>query len=100
MYYHVILYWSGFVGGDAAGFEALISSRAIYCVLLTAGLCASFARSPALGITRPKKVSRGRRVLQSIGVSLFFALLHVWNYSEPIGAAERWEFWKSLVAWN
>jgi hypothetical protein len=96
MYYHLVLYWGGFVGGNVVGFEALISSRAIYCALLTAGLCASFMRS--MGV--PREVSRGRRVVQSIGVSLFFALLHVWNYSEPIGVTERWEFWKSLVAWN
>ena len=100
MYYHVILYWSGYVAGNVAGFEALISSRAIYCVLLTGGLCASFMRSPALGMRQPRTVSRGRRVLQSAGVSLFFALLHVWNYSEPVGVNERWELCKSLVAWN
>jgi hypothetical protein len=100
MYYHLVLYWSGFVAGNAAGFEALISSRLIYCVLLTVGLCASFMRSPALGMRQPRTVSRGRRVLQSIGVSLFFALLHVWNYSEPVGVTERWEFCKSLLVWN
>jgi hypothetical protein len=99
-YYHLVLYWPPFAAGDTRTFQAQISARAIYCIILSAGLCASFARQLR---RQGPRVEAGlpRRIFQLAMVSAFFAVLHVWNFGGgPLPLHNRWELWVSLVRWR
>jgi hypothetical protein len=100
LYYHVALYWPLLAAGYGNAFLSRLSARVIYCALLTAGLCGSFARS--LGKTRSASAAAlPRRVFQAVLVSAFFAVIHVWNYvAVGVTVQNRWELWKSLLAWT
>lgn len=99
VYYHLLLYWPELARGDAQTFENLAFSRLIYCLLLASGLCASF-----YGLLRKRgKTSKpgvGSRLLHMAGASLFFAVLHVWNYGESFSVGQRWDLCRSLIAWD
>jgi hypothetical protein len=99
LYYHVILYWPAMARGEAGAFQSVILARVIYCTLLTAGLCGSFARTlrrkaPASAPGWP------RRALQVLVVSAFFALIHVWNFTGiPVQMLQRLRLWRALLPW-
>lgn len=100
LYYHIVLYSPVLAGGDTHGFLSMVYARAVYCALLAAGLCASFAR-----VLRKKKPAAAasrtwlpRRITQAVVVCTFYALLHVWNYGgPPIPLERRVHLWKTLV---
>jgi hypothetical protein len=99
LYYHAILYWPSMARGETAQFRSVMSARLIYCALLAAGLCVSFARTlqrkaPAAPPGWP------RRIFQMLAVSAFYALIHVWNFTGvPVQVPQRMQLWRALFAW-
>jgi hypothetical protein len=99
LYYHVVLYWPALARGETGRFQDLIAARVIYCALLAAGLCGSFARMLR------RKPSAGppgwpRRVFQVLVVATFFALIHVWNFTGvPVLVSQRMRLWRALLPW-
>jgi len=100
LYYHLVLYWPALASGDWMTFRNQATARVIYCALLAAGLCGSFARS----LKRGSSVSPAplpRRLFQVLVVSAFFALIHVWNFIDPvIPVARRLALWQALLPWR
>ncbi|HUI56486.1 MAG TPA: hypothetical protein VLY04_16035 [Bryobacteraceae bacterium] len=100
LYYHLVLYWPALAAGNWTTFRNQAAARVIYCALLAAGLCGSFARS----LKRRSSVSSApipRRVFQVLMVLGFFALIHVWNFIDPvIPAARRLALWQALLPWR
>jgi hypothetical protein len=78
-------------------YQSAVSARVIYCALLAAGLCGSFAR------TLRRKAPAGRpgwprRVFQALVVSTFFAVIHVWNFTGvPVQVSQRMWLWRALL---
>lgn len=100
LYYHLILYWPALAGGSAGDFAARMEARVIYCALLAAGLCGSFARALP-GRRRSTLPSVPRRIFQALVVSGFFALLHVWNFvGSGISVQDRLRLWQYLLPWR
>ena len=78
LYYHLILYAPEIARGSPQGFAALAGQRVVYCSLLAAGLCLSFARSLRRPVGSPRPWTS--RVFGMLLAASFFALLHVWNF--------------------
>ena len=96
LYYHFVLYWPDMASGGSAEFLPRIEARVIYCAVLAAGLCASFARS-LRGKSEPAP-PLPRRVVQVLLVTGFFALLHVWNFlGDGISVDDRLQLWRYML---
>jgi hypothetical protein len=104
LYYHVVLYWPTMAAGGSAEFLSRIEARVIYCALLAAGLCGSFARSLRRSQAKHRSAaapSVPRRIFQGLVVSGFFALLHVWNFlGAQISVHDRLRLWEYLLPWR
>ena len=80
LYYHLIQD-DALLARDWAELGSMLGSRAIYCVLLAAGIYVSMLRAqagPRIGATRPL----ARRCTAIIGVWTFYALIRIWLHGE------------------